>query len=690
MPCLPLLSARGQMTPMPSVEAGGLQIGTEVVDPRIFHLPTWQTGNPLPPVSPFVVETSSIPGSSVVKSATNSLQARVGDATLDVESNGHFRLRDAVGKTLVTDGIFNDTHGKIVLTLAHDPRERFYGAGNEGRNRSGDLTHPSGTQTVDNGVTRVPFLWSTGGWSLFVANNQNGTVWKDENGVLTVTVHGPFVDLYLGTGENGYQLLDDYSRLTGRAPIPPKWAFGYLQSRWGYGGAGDVQDKWHQFRDRQIPVDAFIYDYDWFQNDWDFNPNNFPTGSLDKMKELGLRFVGIRKPRVNDGNLDYARMQGWVLSSPLGTDLRFDLPVARYWWWSHQLPLVQAGVAGWWNDEAEQTVDEFFQMTQAEWDGWRAAKSDERAWEINRAFAPGIQRFGAATWTGDISCKWETLANQPGTLLNWSLAGMPFVSNDLGGFEGTPTPEMYARWIESGVFEPVMRAHGTFGSPRWPWAFGEDVLAATKKAIELRYRLIPYLYSLAAETHAIGTPMMRPLLLEFPEDEKTFNLRDEWLVGSRLLAAPVLTQGGMRRIYLPKGGWYDFNTGARVAGGQVLGVQAPLDVIPAYVRAGTVLPLGPVLQSTSLGTEDPLEVRIYPGADGDFRLYEDDGETYGYEKGALTLIPFYWDDTRRTLIVGNRAGKFPNMLPTRHLEVVLPDGTRKSVVYEGKKAEVLF
>ena len=460
-------------------------------------------------------------------------------------------------------------------------------------------------------------------------------------------------------------------------------------SRWGYNGAGDVQDKWHAFRDRRIPVDAFIYDYDWFHNDWEFNPNNFPAGSLDTMKALGLKFVGIRKPRITGANLDYAKKQGWILSSPLGTDLRFDLPVARYWWWSHHVPLVQAGVAGWWNDESEQTADEFFQLTQTEWEGWRAV-TDRRAWEINRAFAPGIQRFGAATWTGDIDSTWETLANQPGTLLNWGLAGMPYSGQDIGGFQGLPEPELYTRWIEEGVFVPVMRAHGTFNSPRWPWAFGDEAQAAITKAIELRYRLIPYLYTFAAQTTATGVSLMRPLVLEFPADEKTFNLEDEWLVGDRLLAAPVLTRGGARAVYLPAGGWYDFNSNARLEGGQTLAIHAPLDVIPAYVRAGTILPLGPVLQSTSLGVEDPLEIRLYPGADADFTLYEDDGDTYAYEQGASSRLPLHWDDAKRTLTVGPRDGSFPAMLTTRHLEVRLPDGQQKSVTYTGDQLTVPF
>ncbi len=664
----------------PASAATPLNFAVSAVDPSTFHLVAVPPGNPAPPASPFVVQRAIRSGAVTVKTP---------QGTLAVQTNGRLSLRGLAGRAQTPSGTVSAAGGTITLTLAHDPRERLYGAGNESENHAGDLTHPNGTQTDSNGVTRIPFLWSTGGWSVFVANDQTGSAWHDEGGTLTITVPGPSLDLYLSVGKNGYGLLDAFSRLTGRAPIPPRWTFGFMLSRWGYTDAADVQDKWHQFRDRHIPVDSFEYDYDWFVNDWDFNPKTFPAGSLDAMHKMGLHFVGIRKPRVNGPNLDFARGQGWTVPAPFGADLRFDLPVARSWWWSHQAPLVQAGVDGWWNDEAEQTPDEFFQMAQAEWAGGRAA-SPHRAWSINRAFSPGMQRFGAACWTGDINSDWDALANQPGTLLNWTLAGMPYVGQDIGGFQGTPTPELYARWIEEGVFVPVMRAHGTFDSPRWPWAFGNDVLAATTKAIEERYRLIPYLYTFAAQTTATGVSLMRPLLLAFPQDPQTFNLRDEWLVGDRLLAAPVLTPGGARDVYLPAGGWYDFNTSAPVSGGRTLHLQVPLDTIPAYVRAGTILPLGPVIQSTALGVEDPLEVRVYPGADAAFTLYEDDGDTYDYQRGASSLIPMHWDDAARTLTVGVRAGSFPKMLPTRHLVVVLPGGARKAVTYTGRPVRVGF
>ncbi|BDI30386.1 hypothetical protein CCAX7_24370 [Capsulimonas corticalis] len=685
--CLLSLSSVAQAAGEETISAPNLKITVSAVDPSTFHLVAFPIDGAAPPVSPFVAETAPWARAAVRRGAGGAVTVKTAEGTLEVQADGRVRLLDHLGHALLSPGTLGAADGAVTLTLAHDKAERFYGAGNESRNHSGDLTHPAGTTAVGNGYTRVPFLWSTGGWSLFVANNLTGGTWRDDAGTLTWTTPAPYLDLYLSVAPNGYGLLDAFSRLTGRAPIPPRWTFGFMQSRWGYDDAADVQDKWSQFRDRKIPVDTFIYDYDWFQNDWEFNPKKFPSDILPKMKQLGLHFVGIRKPRVTGANLDFARNQGWVLSSPLGTDLRFDVPAAGYWWWSHHIPLVQAGADGWWNDEIEQSADEGFLMARTEWEGTRVM-TPRRVWSINRAWAPGMQRYGGTVWTGDIDSDWSTLQNQPGTLLNWSMAGMPYIAEDIGGFQSTPSPELYARWIEQGVFIPIMRAHGTLGSPRWPWAFGADVEAATKKAIELRYRLIPYFYTLAAQTEATGAPIMRPLFLEFPNDEKTQNLKDEWMVGNRLLAAPVLAEGGARDITLPAGRWYDFNTGAGVDGGQIQHIQAALDTIPAYVRAGTILPLGPVIQSTSLGAEDPLEVRVYPGADASFTLYEDDGDTYAYQTGASSRIPMRWDDRTKTLTVGARAGSFPGMLVARHLNVVLPGGVRKSAVYTGSATQI--
>jgi alpha-glucosidase len=680
-------SAPADYSRLTTISSKSLTVTVTSVDADTFHIVAYPNGLPTPPSSPYVVETTLWSGSHI-DTSTGQVTVKNPDVAVSLLENGTLQVSEG-GKPLLPSITLASGNGNMTVVVKHDVTDRFYGAGNAAMNTAGGLMHPSGNQIVNNGVTRIPFLWSTGGWSALVANDLSGTSWNDSAGILTWTVPAPYVDFYVSVGKDGYALLDAYSRLTGRAPIPPRWTFGYMQSRWGYADANDVQDKWTQFRTRQIPIDAFIYDYDWFVNDWQFNPTTFPAGSLDKMKSMGLHFVGIRKPRVNGSNQDFARSQGWLLNSSQGTDLHFDIPAAAYWWWSQQAPLVQSGVDGWWNDEAEQTSDEFFLMAQTEFNGWRAMK-DTRAWSISRAFSPGMQRYGAAVWSGDIDSSWAALSNQPGTLLNWGLAGMPYTAQDIGGFQSTPTPELYARWIEEGVFVPVMRAHGTWNSPRWPWAFGDDVLAATKKAIELRYRLIPYSYSFAEQTAETGAPLIRPLFLEFPADTTALNIEDEWLFGDRLLAAPVLAQGGARDVYLPTGGWFDFNTNAPIAGGQTLHITAPLDVIPSYVRAGSIITLGPILQSTQAGPEDPLEIRVYPGADATFSLYEDDGDTYAYQQGESCKIPLTWDDHSKTLTVGNRTGSFSGMLQTHHLNVVLPDGTSKSIVYSGKQMRVQF
>ena len=658
------------------------------IAPGVFHLVVNALPHAAtPPVSPFVV----VPGESVPPPA-----GRGGSGTLTgnpTDASNPLVLRSDAGrpqltlKTVASDGV------STTFRFEHDAQDRFYGNGNESENHAGPLVHSSGRQVVNNGTTCVPFIWSPSGYGILVANNihdvKSHISWSDRDGTLTFTVPEAFADIYLMAAADGAAVLGDYARLTGSAPIPPRWTFGFLLSRWGYKDAADVQDKWQQFRDRKIPVDAFIYDYDWYKNDWEFNATTFPdpVAELARMHAMNLHFVGIRKPRVEGAHADYAKTHGWAIPAPFGTDLRFDIPDSRAWWWSYQLPLLRDGVDGWWNDEAEQRYDEFFYMSQQQYLGGRAV-SQNRQWSINRAFAPGLQHYGAAAWTGDIDSTWAAFSEQPGTLLNWSMEGMPWISHDTGGFQGTPTPELYTRWIEEAVFIPIMRAHGTHDSPRWPWAFGDAGLQAMTKAIDLRYRLVPYLYTLADITYRTGLPPMRPLFLEFPDDRRTWSLNDEWMLGDRVLAAPVLAKAGERTVYLPAGEWFDGNTGKSITGAQTLNLSpVPLDVIPFYVRGGTILPLGPVIQSTA-EAEDPLEVRIYPGADAAFSLYEDDGNTYAYEKDAFSRIPMRWSDKSRTLTIGARQGKYPGMLATRHLVIVLPDGFTKQATYSGKKLTV--
>ena len=556
--------------------AAGVRLDAEAVDPQVFHVVIAAPGGPTSAASPFVVETAAL---RTARQTGGTLVTPAG--RLSLTPSGQVTLQDARGRSLLRQGIIRQGKNGLTLTFSQS-RSRFYGSGNAGLGKSGGLAHTEGVSAVGNGVTRLPFVWTPDGFGVFVANNSTDIGWKAQGGQLRWTVPANYIDLYLIAAPTPYALLDAYTRLTGRPPVPPDWTFGYLQSRWGYLDAADVRDKWDKFRQLGIPVEAFIYDYDWFTGDWQFNPSTFPNPAADlaEMHRRGLHFVGIRKPRVHGANLEYAQKNGWTLT---GADLRFDLPAVQDWWAAQHKPLVEMGVDGWWNDEAEHTYDQFFYMNVAERKGW-TPNPQKPFWSLNRAFAPGMQRLGAAVWTGDIPTSWDSLQNQPGTMLNWSLCGMPYVGQDIGGFSGTPSPELYVRWMQAGALAPIMRAHGIQGSPRWPWAFGPQALTAARNAILLRSRLRPYLRECARETSRTGAPLMRPLFFEFPSDPNTYALEHEWLLGRDLLAAPVLAPGGRSAVYLPRGRWREYGTGRTLIGPRWLRRTLPLETVPLYLR----------------------------------------------------------------------------------------------------------
>jgi alpha-glucosidase len=303
-----------------------------------------------------------------------------------------------------------------------------------------------------------------------------------------------------------------------------------------------------------------------------------------------------------------------------------------------------------------------------------------RLWTINRAFSPGVQRLGGAAWTGDIEALWPQLERTPTDLLNWGLAGMPYTTCDIGGFRDETTPELLTRWIEAGVFFPILRTHSRVSvQAHFPWLFGPEAEGAIRKALDLRYRLIPYYYSLAHETHDTGVPLMRPLMMEFPQDPNVANLSDQWLMGDGLMAAPILSPDGRRSVYLPAGDWYDFDTNTKLNGGGTVDATASLDQIPVYVHEGTILPLGPVIQHTDELPGGPLELQVYPGKDATFTLVEDDGVTTAYLKGEVRQTTFTWNDAAHRLswrIRGPYRGK--DIFTSMNIKVFYPEGIKQA------------
>lgn len=366
----------------------------------------------------------------------------------------------------------------------------------------------------------------------------------------------------------------------------------------------------------------------------------------------------------------------------------------------------------------------------------RKTSEQKRVFIMTRSAFAGQQHYGSGLWSGDVASSWEMLRKQVPAGLSYSLTGCPNFNTDIGGFfcgwyntKGANTApqnpqyqELYIRWMQYGLFCPVFRSHGA-DAPREIWQFGkkgEMVYDVIEKMIRLRYRLIPYLYSTAWQVTSNNESYLRPLFCDFATDKKVWDMTDEFMFGRSILAAPILDpqytqeqiiredamtgwdkknvkmENGEQMVdwsaskevtkYLPKGVlWYDFWTGKAYQGGQTLTLQTSLELVPMFVRAGSILPLGPDMQYTGEKQWDHLEILLYPGADGDFTLYEDEGDTYNYEHGIYTTISFHWNDCTRTLTIGDRQGSYPGMLSTRKFTIVLPDGTSKTVDYTGKE-----
>ena len=436
---------------------------------------------------------------------------------------------------------------------------------------------------------------------------------------------------------------------------------------------------------------------------------------------------------------------------------------ARNIYWKYLKTLFDYGTDGWWMDS---TDPDFFNPRESDYDHqvtggtWRSLRnafpletvrgvyqaqrkesSAKRVFIMTRSAFAGQQHYGSNMWSGDVASSWDMLRKQVPAGLSYSLTGNPNFNTDIGGFfcgsyntkgpgsapQNPQYQELYVRWMQYGLFCPIFRSHGA-DAPREIWQFGEKgepVYDAIEKTIRLRYRLIPYLYSMAWQVTSNNESYLRPLFSDFANDRRVWDTTDEFMFGRSILAAPIVEaqytaeavvkedamsgwdkkeahdNGNLAKVdfkaqktatkYLPSGAeWYDFWTGKRFKGGQKVTLQTQLDRVPMFVRAGSILPLGPEMQYTSEKSWDDLEIRIYPGADGTFVLYEDEGDNYNYEKGVFATIAFQWNNKTQTLTIGNRQGTYPGMLESRHFTVVLPDGRQQRVAYGGSSVEVKF
>lgn len=602
----------------------------------------------------------------------------------------------------------------------------------------------------------VPVLVSTKGWGALFDMGCMMTFHDDEEGSYLWADCADELDWYFFYGDGSYaSAMEKYRLMTGETPMLPRYALGYIQSKERYVDAKEMLEVASEYRRRQVPLDLIVLDWQsWPQGQWgwkNFDLTRFPNPAafIDELHKMDVKMmISIWPSMQGDENQDRAAMleKGYMLGNKLIYNA-YD-PEARKLYWQQANNLFKHGIDAWWcdctepfesdwrgpikpdpvlrarmnTDEAKRYIDptriSTFSLfhSQGIWEGQRETTQEKRVCNLTRSSWAGQHRYATITWSGDVSANWETLRRHVPEGMNFCATGEAYWSTDIGAFfpssrpfawfldgdyeKGADDPgyrELYTRWAQYAAFLPMMRSHGT-GTPREIWRFGEKgecYYDAIEQAIHLRYRLVPYLYSLMARTHATGMPMLRVPALVFPADQALRACDDEMMLGDALLVKPVTRpmDGAQMQeeVLLPAGHlWYSLADGKTYAGGQTIRMSVSLETIPAFVCSGAIMPWGAQAQSTVEQAELPLEIAVYPGEDGSFTLYEDAGDDYGCEHGEYAEIPFQWDDEALKLRIGARRGSYPGMAEQRVLRVSLAGEKKQEILYKGEEIMISF
>ena len=652
-------------------------------------------------------------------------------------SDGTITFNDAAGQKLITLGPGRLTpatvngestyHAEEVAAI-YGSQEGFYGLGQHQagvwnyRGASIDLSQ-------ENTEIAVPLLVSSNGYGIFW-NNTSRTRFNNRfvHSLYIESEVADVIDYYFFYGPSMDRIVAEYRNLTGAVPMYGKWAYGFWQCKNKYESQAELLGVAHRYRELHIPVDNIVQDWFWWNHKGEFVWNSkYPDskGMIDDLHAAHFHLMISVWPFYDQGTAIYDEFDrnGWFIDRlkvggfhPVGMAL-YDATNAaarKRYWAEMNRALFSIGADAWWLDTIEPETegqernillghklaigsgDRYASLyplltSQGVYEGQRATSSEKRVFILGRSAFAGSQRFGVTAWSGDILSNWLAYRRQIPAGLNYSLSGMPYWTTDIGGFHiGNPDDpgyrELFVRWFQYGTFCPIFRVHGTRTTNQNElWSYGEQAQRILVSFDRLRYRLLPYIYSVAwMTTHDHYTPM-RPLIMDFAGDREAMDIGDQFLFGPAILVNPVTEPGATsRRVYLPKGRWYDFWSGAGVEGGRALDAAAPLERIPLYVRAGSILPLGPDIEYSSEKPADPNELRVYRGADGHFRLYEDEGDSYRYENGQFATIDFDWNEAAQTLTIGTRQGSFPGMLASRTFHVSFVGGPERTVNYGGQ------
>jgi len=567
------------------------------------------------------------------------------------------------------------------------------------------------------------------------SSNTPKVSWKFTDDFTTFrSPNAKLLDYVVFYGPSADSVIAAYRNLSGNVPMLPRWAYGFWQCRERYTSGTHLVETVREFRRRNLPMDVIVQDWQyWGKNGWgvpQFDETHYPnpSGFIKELHDLNAHFnISIWSNPDKNSRIgrEYVAKNRYIPNSPW---LDYFNPETRKEYWNTlKENLFIHGVDSWWMDATEPENDalrgvktymglgNFYRLTyplfvsQAVYEGQRKTTSEKRVCIMTRSAFLGQQRYGTINWSGDVGGDWDAYKRQIVAGLNYTITGLPYWTTDIGGFfrpgNSQYTDEKYqellTRWYQWSVFNPIFRIHG-YQSETEPWKYGEIVEENMRNMLNLRYLLLPYIYSEAWQIKKNGSTMMCPLVMDFREDATAIDQPFEYLFGKSILVAPV-TEPGVNEwnVYLPKSAsWFDFWTGKQFKGGQTITTSAPLNIIPLFVRAGSIIPMGPFIQY-STEKSDPVEIRVYPGADGEFTLYEDENDNYNYEKGLYSTIEFKWDDATNTLNIGKRQGHFPRMLKTRTFQVVIvspnhgtgidtTDEIKKVVKYNGTEKKVIF
>ncbi|MEW6203414.1 MAG: TIM-barrel domain-containing protein [bacterium] len=695
-----------------------------------------------------------------VSLTTNKIQAEVSMKTGAITfyyEDGVVVLREpaAGGKTMTEADVLGEDvyHAEQSFVLSAD--EGLYGLG---QYQEGIMNYRGHDVLLAqaNTVAVVPFLLSTNGYGILWDNYSLTKFHDGEDGTYFWSEVADAIDYYFIYGPDADDIIAGYRELTGYAPMFGKWAYGYWQCKERYKTQDELTGVAKEYRERRLPLDSIVQDWQyWGDLGWnamDFDRKNFPDpeGMIRELHEKYHLHVMISVwTKFGPETPIYKEMKnkGYLYSVPDShgsyTYDAFNGDARKIYWDHIKKGFFSKGMDAWWLDVTEPEFDHALTQehtiemmksaertalgstarylnayslmtTKGVYEGQRETTSDKRVFILARSAFAGQQRHAAVTWSGDILSTWDVFRKQISAGLNFSMAGIPYWTTDIGGFtvkygsgrKNDEFRELYVRWFQYGAFCPIFRSHGS-STPREIWQFGEPKTWAydtLEKFDILRYRMLPYIYSLAWKVTSEGYTIMRGLPFDFRSDPNILGIDDQFMFGPAILVNPVtkpmyhierLTPSQKmlkekhdakidgriiinkeirsRSVYLPEAaaGWYDFWTGKFFAGGQTIEAPAPIDIMPLYVKGGSIIPMGPELQYAAEKPADPIELRIYPGADADFIIYEDEGDNYNYEKGVYSIIPLKWNESARSLTIGQRIGSFPGMLTKRTFNIIL-------------------